>query len=393
MMQEMMEDLFESYKCHQYDQLREKSISIDQTALTMKVQEYRAAFSQHKGKINTIITDIVNETSTHIDVVSGRKSILSPVHYVSLLTCGEKAVRELFPQIGTDAVNDILKLIKMWMIDCIEENSCERLINIINADVVDKVALRRECESPRYEIEKRNHWLCFEAEMKIKIWKSQYETFVHLMEGKNSISQLNMGEGKTQVIIPMIMLEQLYSKQQIPRINILSSLYQEAYANYFNFFAVTSFNLPCVEIPFNREVNLTEQNIRKIKYNISLFLPSAYILVDRESVLSIVLKLREYKKRAMDRHLPLSPFLLNHKERMVGNFDVFDIFDEVDALMTPKKSFVYAIGDTSSLPSSHIRLEISRMMLELICKHMLNELRVAGLITIESEEEINQAEK
>ena len=58
----------------------------------------------------------------------------------------------------------------------------------------------------------------------------------------------------------------------------------------------------------------------------------------------------------MDHQLPLSPFLLNQKEWMVGDYDVFDIFDEVDALMTPKKSFVYAIGDTSSLPSSYIRL-------------------------------------
>lgn len=43
-----------------------------------------------------------------------------------------------------------------------------------------------------------------------------------------SYSQLNMGEGKTQVIIPMFVLEAIYSqdinKKRLPRINLLSAL-------------------------------------------------------------------------------------------------------------------------------------------------------------------------
>lgn len=38
--------------------------------------------------------------------------------------------------------------------------------------------------------------------------------------------QLNMGEGKTQVIIPMIILNTIFDKvDTLPRINLLSSLY------------------------------------------------------------------------------------------------------------------------------------------------------------------------
>lgn len=56
------------------------------------------------------------------------------------------------------------------------------------------------------------HWVCFEAEMKLQIWKLQFETFKTLFVDNptGSVSQLNMGEGKTQVIIPMITLELLY---------------------------------------------------------------------------------------------------------------------------------------------------------------------------------------
>ena len=43
--------------------------------------------------------------------------------------------------------------------------------------------------------------------MKIRIWLSQYDTYRHLRDSvSGSVSQLNMGEGKTQVIIPMIVL-------------------------------------------------------------------------------------------------------------------------------------------------------------------------------------------
>ena len=49
--------------------------------------------------------------------------------------------------------------------------------------------------------------------MKIQIWLSQYHTYKTLMNiQKGAATQLNMGEGKTQTIIPMIILEKLYGK-------------------------------------------------------------------------------------------------------------------------------------------------------------------------------------
>jgi hypothetical protein len=66
--------------------------------------------------------------------------------------------------------------------------------------------------------------------MKIRIWRSQYDTYKHLRDSESgSVSQLNMGEGKTQVIIPMIVLDNIYDesfKNPISRINILSQLFQ-----------------------------------------------------------------------------------------------------------------------------------------------------------------------
>lgn len=57
--------------------------------------------------------------------------------------------------------------------------------------------------------------------------------------------QLNMGEGKTQVIIPMIILNTIFNKSNtLPRINLLTSLYEEARGNMFKFLSVTGFQIP-----------------------------------------------------------------------------------------------------------------------------------------------------
>ena len=62
----------------------------------------------------------------------------------------------------------------MWMVLTVQSDSVKRLIAIFDCDQIDKVSLFRECESPREEIESRDHWVCFEAEMKLQIWVSQF---------------------------------------------------------------------------------------------------------------------------------------------------------------------------------------------------------------------------
>ena len=53
----------------------------------------------------------------------------------------------------------------------------------------------------------------------------------------------------------------------------------------------------------------------------------------------------------------MSDFLKKEKENwLFGESKVFDILDEVDALVTPKKSFVYAIGGSEALPHAAIRI-------------------------------------
>ena len=134
--------------------------------------------------------------------------------------------------------------------------------------------------------------------MKLQIWESQYQTYHTLMQEEESgiASQLNMGEGKTQIIIPMVTLELLFGdakKTRIPRVNLLNSLLSESKFNYFRFLSSTAFNVSIVEFPFDRGVDLENPLIKqKIGQSLNYFKERMMLLLDQSSTHSMILKLR-----------------------------------------------------------------------------------------------------
>jgi hypothetical protein len=57
-----------------------------------------------------------------------------------------------------------------------------------------------------WSVDKHPAWLVFEIEGGLQIRPAQHWVAAYLMEHPGSIVQLNMGEGKTRVILPMLIL-------------------------------------------------------------------------------------------------------------------------------------------------------------------------------------------
>ena len=75
------------------------------------------------------------------------------------------------------------------------------------------------------------------------------------------------------------------------------------------------------------------------------------ILLDQSSTHSLILRLKDLNFRRIQHQ--------KNKEQVVfKGIKGFDIFDEVDALMTPKKSFVYSVGISSKLDQDSLRFKI-----------------------------------
>lgn len=95
-------------------------------------------------------------------------------------------IDKVFPTFSEEGKERITELIRCWMLFTVKLDSSVRILNILHHTQVvgqnddfetDKVALFREFESPRDKIEKKIYWVCFEAEMKIQIWLSQFKTY------------------------------------------------------------------------------------------------------------------------------------------------------------------------------------------------------------------------
>lgn len=254
------------------------------------------------------------------------------MHYTKIICSGRDYLRNFYPDATDLQLDRLIRLLECWMSAVVELDSIKRLKFLLGSGT-DFRGIRREVLSPRKQIVEFMPWVCFEAEMRIKIWASQHQTYLDLTRSTNrSYSQLNMGEGKTQVIIPMLVLEKVYNakpvKRRLPRINLLSSLLDESRRNYFRFFSATSFRLPCLEIPFNRTVALSEQNLRSVKEAISNFMPRCVVICDREATLSMTLKFRELNELAHNAGTRLSEYLREEKESwLFGEQKVFDILD------------------------------------------------------------------
>ena len=58
-----------------------------------------------------------------------------------------------------------------------------------------------------WDVRAHPEWLVFEAEGQLQIRPAQHFIAQHLMSNIGAIDQLNMGEGKTRVILPMLALQ------------------------------------------------------------------------------------------------------------------------------------------------------------------------------------------
>eukprot|EP00760_Papus_ankaliazontas_P011157 PhM_4_TR14664/c0_g1_i7/m.35523 len=117
-----------------------------------------------------------------------------------------------YPWIHASDATLLTALATAWLGLCVMHDTCLRLVGMPTNALTAEV-LRLEATSPRDDITRRPFWLAFEVEQRAQIRLAQYDTFVQLTEtSRGPIAQLNMGEGKTHMIIPMMVLHYVFSE-------------------------------------------------------------------------------------------------------------------------------------------------------------------------------------
>lgn len=175
----------------------------------------------------------------------------------------EEALRPFNPFLTRDACKKLVQGINVWLQVCVLEDRLERLVHLTNEDNMKEMepTLIKELQVKRvWAPLEHPKWLVFEVEGQLQIRPTKYCIAKHLLSNPGHISQLNMGEGKTRVILPMMALHWTDGKEgaeRLVRLNLLSTLLDEAYA-YLSIYLTAS--VQCCKLftmPFHRGVDLT----------------------------------------------------------------------------------------------------------------------------------------
>ena len=209
-------------------------------------------------------------------------------------------------------------------------------------------------------------WLLIEIEGDFRVREIQRCVATEMItpsSGRNNLSQVSMGEGKTSVIIPLI-LSALANGQDLCRLLVPKPLVRQMHVVLARRLCGLV-DLPLYFMPFCREIDTTEENLSTIEdLFYECFTNYGALLAQPEHILSFKLMVR--KKRIygpMEIAIKLQDIqqLLVEKSR--------DVLDESDEILDPRFQLIYMLGHQKHLDGVPDRWVIIQTVLHLVEVH------------------------
>lgn len=137
------------------------------------------------------------------------------------------------------------------------------------------------------------HWLLFQFEHRLIIRNNQSELILAMLEQtQKAMYQLNMGEGKSSVILPLLSYD-LANSEQLLRINVLQPLFVTMYNLLQQRFSGLM-KKRIYTLPFNRDTNIDTANLAQLLHSLSTCQREQHVLLTTpEQRMCLQLKLRE----------------------------------------------------------------------------------------------------
>eukprot|EP00392_Amoebophrya_sp_AT5.2_P012179 g12274.t1 len=288
-------------------------------------------------------------------------------------------LRRANPFLADDAKTEVWEAIRRFLELRVLKDRLARIAALCGGEggstfLQNSVALLKEVQCRRvWNTREHPSWLVLEAWGRLQIRPNQYVIAKQLAgsSGAGVISQLNMGEGKTRVIMPMLALlwtvdapsRYEIGSQKLVRVTVLSPLLAEMREVLQNILTVGPLDRQLFEIPFNRDVDLSQRgNVMKVLDTLRECRDArGVLLVTPEQRLSLQLK---YVELARDPGLVNAEVL--QRVRDVVNFPAIDLLDEADACLHYNWQLVYAVGMREELPHRNDRVATAMGLLRVL---------------------------
>lgn len=226
----------------------------------------------------------------------------------------------------------------------------------------------RELQNPghdTWEAESHPEWLLLECESEITIRSVQQQvaqTMISPPERQNGVMQLNMGEGKSTVIVPMVATA-LADGCKMVRVIVAKPQAKQMHQMLVSKLAGL-LDRPVYLLPFSRDIYVDAQRANSIHQLVNNCMAEGGVLmVQPEHLLSLQLMELEChlssNKGAADR-LRVTRDLFNHSSR--------DIVDESDENFSVKFELIYTLGQQCSIEDSPSRWAVAQEVLGLVAR-------------------------
>ncbi|KAL8720734.1 MAG: hypothetical protein Q9225_002434 [Loekoesia sp. 1 TL-2023] len=215
---------------------------------------------------------------------------------------------------------------------------------VLAAEKLDTLSFFKEAENPGqlgWSANERSDWLLMEVENNLLIRQVQARVALEMIEpsdSSNTLMQLNMGEGKSSVIIPLIAAA-LADGTQLLRVVVLRSLTRQMQDTIIQRLGGLA-KRPIYFMPFSRKTKISESIIRQMKaLYIECMTRGGILLVQPEHVLSFQLmgieRLFSEGGTVAKKLLETQAWLHEHCR---------DVLDESDEILDVKFQLIYTLG-------------------------------------------------
>ena len=273
----------------------------DRRALTQKIQRLASEIQQARASLESEIlanvTLVASDAGWHSDAFCMRRAAnLEPIataRDLAKIAVDPSLLRDFNPFLSTNSHRILREDCLTWLQLCVSEDQLDRMGRLLAKG--DSDMLEREIREVgrEWDVHKFPQWLVFEVEQCLKIRSVQHKVAMFLIENPDAITQLNMGEGKTRVILPMLVLA-LSQREHIMRLHFLSPLLGEAVHFLRRHLTASLMTQRVYELPFHRGMKITLEDANQMERSLRRCMATnGIVCVAPEHRLSLQLKWHE----------------------------------------------------------------------------------------------------
>eukprot|EP01062_Namystynia_karyoxenos_P078170 TRINITY_DN8003_c0_g1_i3.p1 TRINITY_DN8003_c0_g1~~TRINITY_DN8003_c0_g1_i3.p1 ORF type:complete len:3424 (+),score=752.41 TRINITY_DN8003_c0_g1_i3:510-10274(+) len=259
---------------------------------------------------------------------------------------------------------------KLQRIIQLERAGGERAREDIAAEIENRRNAQDTLEHPE--------WLLFEVENRIRIRPRQLELANLMCTQNKNLWQLNMGEGKSKVIIPMI-ISRMAGKGPPVRVIVPSPLFRQTYEYLRSVFSGL-LRRKVYTLPFHRGCKLDGDEDRMAQLRSQMQeceREGGVFVLAPEHCNSLRLRMLVEAHRAERAAPPGGIDLLRELCHLV-DAPTCDILDECDELLRPRYQLIYAEGSQQPVAAGSLRWRVPMAVFRVLKEHISTLERTGG---------------